>query len=70
VVGVEVGSNAEGQDLAVAGLGGPGEHAPWMGGPRCLEVSHPWRVAAGRDEGVESERRGKRTAAAGYTLGD
>jgi hypothetical protein len=40
------------------------------GGPRCLEVSHPWRVAAGRDEGVESERRGKRTAAAGYTLGD
>jgi hypothetical protein len=64
---VEEGRNAEGRGLVAAGWEGPGEHAPWMGGPRCLEVSHPWRVAAGRDEGVENERRGKRTAAAGYT---
>jgi hypothetical protein len=40
-------------------LGGLGGHAPWKGGPWCLEVSLPWRVAAGRDEGVESEWRGK-----------
>jgi hypothetical protein len=65
VVGAEGGRNALGRGLAAAGWEGPGEHAPWMGGPWRLEVSLPWRVAAGRDEGVKNERRGKRTAATG-----
>jgi hypothetical protein len=65
VVGAEGGRNVLGRGLAAAGWGGLGEHAPWMGGPWCLEVSLPWRVAAGRDEEEKSEWRGKRTAATG-----
>jgi hypothetical protein len=54
-----------GLGVAAAGWGDLGEHAPWKGGPWCLEVSLPWRVVAGRDEGLESERREKSTAATG-----
>jgi hypothetical protein len=38
-------------------VGGSGGHAPWKGGPWSLEVALPWRVAAERDAGVESEKR-------------
>jgi hypothetical protein len=40
------------------GLGGSGGTCSMEGGPWCLEVSLTWRVAAGRDEGLESERWG------------
>jgi hypothetical protein len=46
-VGVEIGGDAE--HLVGHGWGkevGPAEHAPLGGGPRCLELCRPWRVAA------------------------
>jgi hypothetical protein len=68
MVGAEGGKIGLGRGVAAAGWGDLGEHAPWKGGPWCLEVSLPWRVATGRDEGLESERRGEKNSGDGVVI--